>query len=50
MSWRRIPKNTEMMQGFKKMFLQLSLKFEVVKREMPAVHMAIRLGMMKMEA
>ena len=47
---RAMPRNTVMMQGLRRIFLHLLLKSETVKRESPAVHIIIRLGIIKMEA
>ena len=47
---RARPRNTVMIHGFRRIFLHFVLKSAVVNTASPAVHMKIRLGMMKMDA
>ena len=49
-NWRMRPSITAMMQGLRNIFFALSLREEWVNRDMPAVHMAMRFGIMKIEA
>ena len=47
---RAMPRNTVTIQGFRRMFLHFVLKSAVVNMARPAVHIKMRLGMIKMDA
>ena len=47
---RIMPRNTVTIQGFRRIFLHFVLKSAVVNMARPAVHMKMRLGMIKMDA